>query len=294
MSLTTLRSPVAILAALCGLYLSSASPAEPAPAKPAPKTISLNGLSMEVAALQTINHLQLNKDQIEKVQKWAEESIQKEQSRKTGKASQEFRDKLLALRKALLDAKDAQSVEKLQEELDALFEKEKPTLDDRVEMTELSRKHALEAYRLLKPNQLAFYLGRIAENVSDPLVRLLDAFEEVREMKDEEWKENGAGIADDISRVAVGLDAAKSKNLSDRIVTLLTQVRGLSKAEFEKRQPELEQTAHKLIGEIGSAEILRHYVELDLATLLANPRTPPACRAIIKSNSDPKADTPKK
>jgi hypothetical protein len=229
------------------------------------------------------------------VQKWAEESIPKEQQpRKTGKASQEYHDKLLAVRKALLEAKDAQLIEKLQEELDALYEKEKPTLDDRVEMTESSRKHASEAYRLLKPNQLAAYLGRIAESVSDPIDRLLDAFEEVREMKDEEWKENGAGIADDIARVAVGLDPAKSKHLSDRIVTLLTQVRGLSKAEFEKRQPELEQSAHKLIGEIGSAEVLRHYVELDMATLLANPRMAPACRALIKSSSEPKADTPKK
>lgn len=290
---TIQRSTIVFIASLLALSFSLPASAQQPDAKPIAKAISLNSLSMEVNALQTVHQLQLDKGQLEKLQKWAEESCQKDRTRKAGKASKEYRDQMVAVRKALQDAKDGELIHKLTEELDGLHEKEKPLLDDRVERTELARKRVVEAYRLLKPSQLAFYLGRIADGVVDPLDRLVDAFEEVRAMNDEEWKENRNEIADDISRIAVGLDVVKSKRMSDQIVALLVRARSLSKADFQKQQGDLEQAARQIVGDLRPEDVLRHHVELDLATLLSNPRTPPACRALIKSVGNGKTPSKK-
>jgi hypothetical protein len=263
-------------------------------AKAAPKTITLNSLSMEVNALQTLHQLRLDKTQLEKLQKWAEESAAKDQQRKPGKASAEFRDKLTALRKALQDAKDGDLIAKLTDEVAALEEKEKPTLDDRVETTDAARKRAAEAYRLLKAGQAAAYLGQIADSVIDPIDQFLDALEEVRGMNEEDWKDQRSEIAESISRAAVGLDEAKAKRISPQIAALLTRARGLSKAEFQKQAGELESAAQKILGDISPEVVLRHQLELDLASLLSNPRTPQACRALLRVNGEVKTPTAKK
>ena len=284
---TLVRLSFAFVLALVGLCQTFPCAAQTGDTKAAPKTITLNTLSMEVNALQALSQFQLDKDQLERLQKFGEEAAQKERTRQPAKASKEYRDKLVALRKALQDAKDGDLIQKLNEEVNTLHEKEKPTLDDRVDITEAARKRAAEAYRLLKPGQVAAYLGRIAENVADPLDHLLDAMKDVREMKDDEWKAQGSEIADDISRIAVGLDAVKAKRVSEQVSALLARARGLSKVEFQKQQGELEKAARKIVGDIPAEVLLRNQVELDLATLISNPRLPQASRAMIKLFSEP-------
>jgi hypothetical protein len=292
---TLVRLSLAFLLGLVGLCQTFPCSAQTGDAKAAPKkTITLNTLSMEVNALQALGQFQLDKGQLERIQKFGEESAQKERTRQPAKASKEYRDKMVALRKALQDAKDGDLIEKLNDEVDALHEKEKPTLDDRVDITDAARKRATEAYRLLKPGQIAAYLGRIAESVADPLDRLLDATEDVREMKDDEWKAQGNEIADDISRIAVGLDAVRSKRVSEQVSAFLARARGLSKVEFQKQQGELEKAARKIVGDIPAEVLLRNQVELDLATLISNPRLPQASRAMIKLFSEPNSQTSKK
>ena len=289
-----LRFSLAFVLGLVGLCQTFPCSAQPGDAKAAPKTITLNTLSMEVNALQALSQFQLDKVQLERFQKFGEESAQKERTRKPAKASKEYRDKMVALRKALQDAKDGDLIQKLNEEVDVLHEKEKPTVDDRVDITEAARKHAVEAYRLLKPGQVAAYLGRIAENIADPVDRLLDAMEDVREMKDDEWKAQGKEIADDISRIAAGLDAVKSKRVSEQVSAFLARARGLSKVEFQKQQGDLEKAASKIVGDIPAEVLLKNQVELDLATLISNPRLPQASRAMLKVVSDTKTQTSKK
>jgi hypothetical protein len=77
------------------------------------KPLSLNNLSIEVNALQALHQLQLDSAQLEKLQKWAEESAAKDQQRKPAKASAAYRDKLATLRKALQGAKDGDLIASL-------------------------------------------------------------------------------------------------------------------------------------------------------------------------------------
>jgi hypothetical protein len=240
---------------------------------------------LEVSALQSLLQFQFDKAQLEKLQQLSVGTAPKEQKRKAGKASKEFRDKLTALRKALAEAKDEARIVKLSDELDALREKEKPTLDDDVETTEAARKRAVEVFPLLKPTQLAFYFASVAEEVADPFDRLTEALEEVREMTEEEWKEQRGEIAEEIGRLAVGMDPVKSKAMIDQVAALLLQARTLKKVEFQKQQADLKKAARKIIGNPSALEVLRHQVEMDLAALLSNPRLPQALRARLSANS---------
>ena len=211
-----LRSTAVLFAGLLGLCQALPGAAQTGDdKKPAPKVITLNSLSMEINALHALQQFQFDKEQLEKLQKWAADSPPKEQTRKPAKVSKEYREKMLALRKALQDPKDNDLIQKLSEELDTLHDKEKPTLDDRVESSEAARKRAVEAYQLLKPTQLGFYFGRIAENVVDPLDRLLDAIEDVRELNAEEWKEQRDEIAADVGRLAAGVDGSDHPRVSE-------------------------------------------------------------------------------
>ena len=46
-----------------------------------------------------------------------------------------------------------------------------------------------------------------------------------------------------------------------------------------KQQPDLKNSARKVIGDVSALDVVRHQVELDLALLLSNPLLPKALRA---------------
>src|SRR5207248_496138 len=148
---------------------------------------------------------------------WSETTVNKDQSRKEAKASKEYRDKIAELRKALQAAADSDQISKLKDELNELQENEKPTLDDRVEISSAAKNRVTEAYRLLKAGQIASYLGQIAERIEDPVDRILDALDEARAMKDAEWKEQRKDLAEDICLVVAGLENAKANPMAEQI-----------------------------------------------------------------------------
>ena len=273
-----------LFATIAGLSANSSILAQQqGKAKTAAKPISVNSLSMEVSALQALNYLQLDKGQLEKFSAWSETAVKKDQSRTDAKASKEYRDKLVELRRALQDGTDGDQISKLSSDLNTIQEKEKPTLDDRVEISDGARNRVVEAYRSLKPAQIAAYLGHVAEAVQDPVDRLIDALDEARTMKDEEWKGQRKELAEDITLIVAGPVAGKSNQMTEQIAAFLDRGRGIAEAELEKQAPGLEAEARKIVGNVAAEVILKNQVELDLATLLSNPRTPQACRALIRS-----------
>jgi hypothetical protein len=270
---------LAALVAHLGLVL-------PAPAqdttKPAKKSLSLSSLSMEVDALQALDHFGFDKAQLLKLKQWAAQTVPQDKPRKAAKVSKEFREKLQQLHRALQDAKDDDLIEKLTEAVGELQDKENPVLDDRVEVTEKALKLAAELRRLLRPRQLASYLGQIADSLPDPLEGLLEALDEGRSLSEGEWKEQKVQIADDIGRSVAGLDRVKAKRVSDRVATLLTRARTLTKTEFQKQEADLEKAARDIVGNVTAEEVLKQRFDLDLANLLANPRLAQACGARLR------------
>jgi hypothetical protein len=267
---------------------------EPANDKPAPQSISVTDLSLEVSSLQALSNLQLDKDQLEKVLSWSVTTGNTVQSRKEAKVSKEYRNKLVELCSALKAAVDTDQIAKLKDELDKLQEKENPTLDDQVLITSSARDRVAEAYRLLKPSQMASYVGQIADSIEDPVDTLLAAVQEARSMDDAEWKELRDFYAKEIYLVVAGPQNAEANPVPEQIADFLDRGRRIAKADLEKQSDGLKAAATKIIGPVSAEVVLRNRVQLDVAKLLSNPRTPQACRALIKAADKAVDESPSK
>ena len=226
---------------------------------------------MEVSALQILHHLNVTPPQLTALRKLAKQSAAKSQDIKPGKGSDKLRAALLEMHKALLDNKELGRIDELTDKLNALRDSENPDLDD-VDVTESARRHAPEALRLLGPQQVAGYLTGLADEVTDPRTRLLEALPQVRVMSADQWKEFRSDFGDEIARLVAGVDSEKAEKVSDEVIQLLIVARSLKEDEFKNQLPDLEKTARKIVGDLGPLQVLQNVMENVLAALLSNPR----------------------
>jgi hypothetical protein len=232
--------------------------------------VSVSDLSLEVQVLRTLRALQLSADQQKKLAELAQDTAQPVRERKP-KVGVDYRKALAELRQALVDDDD-EAVEQLDLELDSLTEKEKPDLDDGVDVTEAARKKAPEALRLLKPSQAAAYIAAVADQVIDPKDRLLEQLEKVRALPLAEWKDQRDALGDEIARLIGGTDAKKFARAHDQVVAVLSEARGLSDDDFAAKKARLQKTVDEILADVGPTDVLRNLLEGVLADLLSNPR----------------------
>jgi hypothetical protein len=241
----------------------------------------VSDLSLEVTALQTLHQFQFTLGQMQRIRQCAKETMDKEQSRNKGQASQEFRDKLLELRKALVRGDDDELIEHLSDELDELRLDENPTIDDEINVTKDARRHAPELLRLLKANQYAAFTGLLID-LADPLDLLQESLPRIRELNAADWRDKRKLIAKEIGRLVGGVDETKETQLRKAVAGLLTRARRMSDQDFEEQRDQLEEDARQLVGPISPADIIRNEVEYSIAELLSNARLAEALAARLQ------------
>jgi hypothetical protein len=242
--------------------------------------LSLNDVGLEINAYQMLRQFEFSFGQMEQLQKWAKETAQKDRPR-DNKTSKEFAEKLREVHKAYV-ANDDERIDQLSDDMEQLRESQKPTLDDGVDITDAARKRAAEAFRSLKPRQLATYLGKVSSDAADPFDRLQGALDEVRPLKGAEWRNKRDEIADELSRLVAGLDRDKADKVNDQVVALLIRAHDLSDADFQKQRADLDAAARKIVGNVSAHDVLRNQTELSLAELLSNPRLHAALSVRLK------------
>jgi hypothetical protein len=245
---------------------------------------------MEVSALQILHHLNVTPPQLTTLRKIAKESAANKQDLKPGKGSDKLRAALQDMHKALLEKKE-DKIDNLAEKLNGLREEETPDLDD-VDLTETARRRAPEALRLLGAPQVAGYLAGLVDEVEDPHTRLKSALSEVRGMSADKWKEFRADFGDEIARLVAGVDSDKSEKISDEVIQLLIVARSLPDADFKTQLPELEKTAHKIVGDLGPFQVLQNVMENVMAALLSNPRLVAAIDARLQKTEKERIPSP--
>jgi hypothetical protein len=265
------------------VLLIGAGPARAQDAKP-PEETDLNVLSMEVNALQLLSTFNLTPEQLRKLQAWAKETMEKPRKRDTAKASKEYREKLEELRTALVEAIDEDRIDQLSDELEDLRKSEKPTLDDGFDLSNAARSRASQALGLLKVHQVATYLAAVADDLFDPVDRLIDSLQSLRGLEGNAWKQRRQEIVEDIVRLAAGVDEKKGTKLGDQVEALLTRAHGMKLADFKKKRQELDNAACKLLGNVSTMDVLRNEVEYALAELLSNPRLGAALEIRLKNS----------
>lgn len=249
--------------------------------QPKAEKLSVNDLSLEVTALQTLYNFKFNAEQMNTLRRLARETADEPSARQAAKVSDEYRKALLALRDALL-ADDEEKIAACEEKLDALREQENPELDDAVELTDEARKRAPEVLKKLSANQVALFLSAYGGAVPDPRETLRDALDEARKVDGDDWKQLRDSISDEVGRLTAGLDAEKAAAVGARAVQLLIRVRALKDDEFKSQRQALEKEIDEVVGEVGPLEVIRNLAELSLAELLSNPRLPLVLTARLK------------
>ena len=256
----------------------------PCPADDRPKggPPSINDLSMEVVALQSLHQFQFKPPQMQVLRKLAKQTAMEPGARQAIKATEEFQRTLVNLRTALAEATNVERVQELQDKIDKLRNDQKIELDDGVVITEAASQQAPEIMKLLSARQVAGYVALYGDDFPDPLELLLDALAKVRGLKDKEWQQLRVDVSEEVGNLTAGLDADKASKISDQVVQLLIQARGLKDDEFKKQQAELEKSARQIIGNVGALDVVRHVLERSLAELLSNPRLAMAIDARLK------------
>lgn len=270
---------LAILTLASAFTRAPSKPVDTPPKRPEP---GIHRLTQEIYALRTLYQLRINTAQLKALEKLAPDTMAKERIHKKTKVSDDYRTIMNDLRKALVEADSDDRINELEEKLADLHESEAPEPDDTFDVTEAARACVPEFYKLLKPYQLTLYFASQIEETLDPLDEVVAALEDIREYKDEDWKEHRDELAEEMAWMICGLDQTKAEKVNKEIADLLTQARGLKEMDFKQKKPTLEKKAHKIIGKLDPSDVLRNHLQRTLADLLSNPRLDEVVKARLE------------
>jgi hypothetical protein len=238
-------------------------------------------LSLEITSLHTMHQLKITLPQLEALVKIARTTAMEAPAHKEVKISAMMRKTLVELRDALLD-NDDDRIEELNAALEELREKEKPELDDGLEITDAARKHVPEFLGLLSARQVAAFVSDYAEEFPDPREKLIEAIEAARSRTGKEWQDFRDEAAEQVGWLIAGLDAAAETKVREQVIDLLNRVHRLKPEEYKAQRKNLETAAKQIVGRTGPVLSIRHFIERTLAELLSNPRLPAVAEARLK------------
>ena len=143
---------------------------------------SIADLELQVAALTTIDEMQLTADQIEAIKKLGADPTPTP-APATGLADPAYRKDLADLRDALRvsGAGDQKKLMDAQNRVDDIRRKSKIVPSAKVTITEEAKKNAAKALAVLSSGQIADYIALHSSEILDPADIILDALDQCRE-----------------------------------------------------------------------------------------------------------------
>ncbi len=240
-----------------------------------------NALTLQVTVLEMVHRFQASPEQLAALLKLAKAAPPKEMTRKPAKVSALYRKTLTELRDAYVNG-DEDAILGKSSDLEELRDKEEPTLDDDVDLTDAARKAAPSGLKLFTPRQVAQYIVEFAEEFPDPLEKITECFEDARTLKGKDWDEARDLAAEQVGWLIGGLNADAEMKVRKKVTDLLDRVHGLKDAEYKAKTEELTQQAKDISSAVGPAEVIKNFMERSVAELLSNPQTVAALEARIK------------
>jgi hypothetical protein len=251
-------------------------------ARAAGDTEDANDLSMQVNALEKLYHLKLTIPQMRALNVLAKDCAMKKRQRDDVELSAKLRKAFNDLRTAYLEG-NADRIDELTDTINTLEDAEQVDFDDKVDITDEARKQAAKALELLYASQVTAYLGSVAEeDIPAPLKLLVKTMRvdgKGKKPTAAQWKETREEVARKVGWQVGGIDPAAAQKVSDQVTKLLDRAYALNAAELKKHRLELEKSARGITSAAGPMDVLRNFMEHELATLLSNPQTTTAIAA---------------
>ncbi len=174
-----------------------------APKKEAKPPADANLLSMELKALRILRGLEATPDQISAIARAAKTTAGSPGQRESAKVTGPYLEAMVQVRCALV-AKDDDKIEALRTQFDQLEEKDRPDLDDQVEITDGAEIEGVRLLSIFGPLQIVAYAQSLEDDFPDPVQLIVEGLAEGREPRTRSGKEPEVGLP----RKWVGLSAA--------------------------------------------------------------------------------------
>jgi hypothetical protein len=231
-------------------------------------------LQLEVDALSSLSDLKLTPDQLSALKDLASDTAGT-LSEKPAAISDTYKAALDDTRRALL-GKDEDKIEAAEDKMGDLQDKEDPDSEPDVDQSETAKTKAETLLKRLSANQVANFVAQNADDLEDPTQLLLDAIHQCRGMSDDDFADLRDDTTEELGIYAAGINPSRPSAIAGKASRLLSRVHKLSADEYNDQQSALEDEARKLVGGLDPVNVLRHWLDDELADLLSNPELPQA------------------
>jgi hypothetical protein len=239
----------------------------------------LNKASLRVTALDTLYELDLSIDQLRDLRDRAQGAASTRE-RESAKSIPKLGGALRSLQNAILAGSDDQTIAKKRNAVaDIVTDAE--GLDDNIQSTPDAISKALEVSHNLNSGQIAAFLAAHADEVSDPVERMVNAVEEMREGSVADMPGFIQETSDDVARLVAGVEEPKAKNVSDKVAVWLKNSQNEKGELTEAQRVSFEQSARRIVGDTWGIKVLDHWIQGEMAILLSNPELPNAIDMMI-------------
>jgi hypothetical protein len=232
-------------------------------------------LSMEIRALETLRNFKATVPQLQKIAQLAKATKAKAEQAEPARVGADYVNALKNLRVALIANKEDE-IEKNQQQLEKLAEKNPPELDDWFDITDAARREVEGLYKLLSARQVVIYADSFGDDLPDPVELIAKGCEELQMLKGKEWEEARDYLADEVSWLVIGLDRLKAAKLKSDVSAFLERQHGNSSPANE-----LEPKIRQMLGTLDPIVLVRNLLKHDLALLLSNPQLDKAVQELL-------------
>jgi len=254
----------------------------------------LSQASLRVHAVDAAYELDLSVAQMREIVAVAGDTADPAQ-RAGGNGAVKLANVMQKFNNALLDGKDDDAIAQLRNQLAEMEGDDAVQLDTDVHPTAASRQAAAGVVKSLKAGQIAAYLASHADQVSDPAELLVSALEAIREAKADGGGAGGDGQNEadvlmkeepaEVGYLVAGDDAAAGQ-IARQAAAWLEDHENLSDAEIAQQGAALETSAQQVVGDVGPMTVLDHWMDEQIATLLANPQLKGALGEMIRAKQE--------
>jgi hypothetical protein len=278
-----IRWLIALLAATgCVFIVSGALRADDSPTT-AP-AISTADLELQVAALTTLDELDVTPEQVKQLTAMAAETAATPATDALpARGSSEYHTALLALRDALAGGED-DKVDDAEEKVDDLRDSQNIEPSVEFDITDAAKAKAPGALKLMGTSQIANYISMHSDEVPDAMDTILDGLDKCKDGSDADFASMRDEAADQVGLLAAGLDKTAADAVGQKVTDLLNQARQMPQKKLDAGRPALERAAQKITRSIDSFTGLRHWMSREMADLLSNPQITQVLAAREKSD----------
>jgi hypothetical protein len=254
----------------------------------APAAGELNVASMRIAALDMLYQLDPSVSQLAAI-KAAAAGAADATPRPAVKPDEKLADLFGKMQAAILTGTNDAQIAALRNQIVDAVNSGEIELTDTIRPTAAAHAAAAGICAKLKASQIAAFVAQHADEVGDPLEIMANALAVLRDSHatTQPAEEDAASLqetSNSIGTLVAGMDETKAQAVADQVAVWLKKGMALSDADYAAKQGTLEAEAKEIVTQAGPMDVLTHWMQEQVAVLLANPQTGQAITLMLTAS----------